>query len=460
MKFASRYLWLLHKETIDKAELIFAHNDPEAREFSAQRIKQCINPPVTASTALGNPTGGPETFVQLTSEISKFAESNARSNALRVRELEKADEKKNRMVKWINYGNKQMLLNMMSDDGITAATEFPEELKQLMNAESLGLMGKHFHWQLAQHGISNIHISESALRQIYYGDVFSTNPGVIKGLSPFAFNESAESQANQQEELTMIHIADSTCTTRSIDDIKSAHHKDLIKVPSSYYELIEAFEAMKLCLKLYIGENTPPFIKFSEFLEEVKELKSQLNELAKNDPQIFAKVAYNQNLFFLQFCKECSICENRENVNEKFLDYSIITFDIKSSRFCVELPSQFRVFKPTTGPTPTGPTNRNEDDEPKEPKEKKRKITNSAQYAPFKLHENENFNKTFTGLQKVKTCPQLNGKPMCRRWNILGNCFSTCNMKCNHVPEDQIPEQLRSDFLAWMTTCRQVSGSA
>eukprot|EP00956_Cyclotella_meneghiniana_P028596 scaffold67029_cov68-Cyclotella_meneghiniana.AAC.6 len=157
-------------------------------------------PSVTASSALGNPAGGPETFAQLTSEISKFAESNARSNALRVKELEKADEKKNRMAKWINHGNKQMLLNMMSDDGITAATDFPEELKQLMNAESLGLMGKHFHWQLAQNGISNIHISESALRQIYYGDVFSISPGVIKGLSPFAFNESAESQANQQEE--------------------------------------------------------------------------------------------------------------------------------------------------------------------------------------------------------------------------------------------------------------------
>eukprot|EP00956_Cyclotella_meneghiniana_P029416 scaffold71081_cov20-Cyclotella_meneghiniana.AAC.1 len=316
MKFASRYLWLLHKETIDKADLIFAHNDPEAREFSVQRIKQCINPPVTASSALGNPTGGSETIVQLTSEISKFAESNARSNALRVKELEKADEKKNRMVKWIQHGNKLMLLNMMSDDGITAATEFPDALKQLMNAESLGLMGKQFHWQLAQNGLNDIHISESALRQIYYGEVFSISPGVIKGLSPFAFNESAESQANQSEELTMLHIADSTCTTKSMDDIKSAHHKDLIKVPSTYYELIEALEVMQVCLKIYIGETTQPYLQFSKFLSELKDIKSQLIELAKKDSQFFAKVAYSQNLMFLQFAKECSLCESREDVNE------------------------------------------------------------------------------------------------------------------------------------------------
>eukprot|EP00956_Cyclotella_meneghiniana_P032864 scaffold91862_cov51-Cyclotella_meneghiniana.AAC.1 len=316
MKFASRFLWLLHHGTIDKADLVFALNDPEARDFLTQRLKQCINPPITASTALGNPTGGPETFVQLTSEISKFAESNARSNALRVKELEKADEKKNRLGKWVNFSNKLMLLNMMSDDGITAATDFPEPLKQLMNAESLGLMGRNFIWHLNQQGINNIHVSESALRQMYYGDIFSMNPGVIKGLSPFAFNESVEATASQSEELTMLHIADSTCTTKSIDDIKSAHHKDLIKVPSTYYELIEAFEAMKICLKLYVGEHTLPYIKFCAFIEEIKELKGQLNELAKNDPQIFAKVAFNQNLLFLQFCKECSICENREDVNE------------------------------------------------------------------------------------------------------------------------------------------------
>eukprot|EP00956_Cyclotella_meneghiniana_P030771 scaffold78452_cov20-Cyclotella_meneghiniana.AAC.1 len=305
---------------------------------------------------------------------------------------------------------------MMSDDGITAATDFPEALKQLMNAESLGLMGKHFHWQLAQHGLNDIHISESALRQIYYGEVFSISPGVIKGLSPFAFSESAESQANQSEELTMLHIADSTCTTKSLDDIKSAHHKDLIKVPSTYYELIEALEAMQVCLKIYIGATTQPYIQFSKFLSELKDIKSQLIEMAKNDSQLFAKVAHSQNLLFLHFAKECSICESREDVNERFLDYSSIIFDIKSGRFNIDLPGQFRVFKPTAAPRPpTGPPNRNEDDdEPKEPKEKKRKVTNSAQYAPFKLHENENFHNTFTGREKTKSCPHLNGKPMCR----------------------------------------------
>ena len=464
LNFACRFLWLNYQGSVEKASLIFAQNDPEARSFSNERLKQCVLPPITNTSLLGDPVGGSDTLIQLSSEISKFAESNARSNALRVKELEKVEDKKNRVSKWINFGNKLMLLNMMSDDSITAATEFPEELKQLINADSLGLMGRILNWHLAQHGLNNIHVSESALRQIYYGDIFSTIPGTIKGISPFAFNESAEATANQTEELTMLHIADSTCTTKSLEDIKSAHHKDLIKVPSNYYELIEAFEAMKVCLKIYIGANTQPFIKFSHFLVEVKELKGQLNELAKCDTQIFAKVAYAQNLLFLQFARECSICENREDVNEKYLDYSNITFDIRSARFSVELPSQFRVFKPTIAgpplPNPPRSSNRFEDEDESRHKEKKRKVTNQAQYEPFKLRENENFHAIFTGRDKVKSCPCFNNKPMCRRWNILGHCYNTCNMKETHVPESQLSQQQKSEFSAWMTSSRKAAGSS
>lgn len=468
LKFAARFLWLNYQGNIEKADLIFNQHDPEVREFSNQRLKQCILPPITAGSSLGNPIGGADTFTQLSSEISKFAESNARSNALRVKKLERAEEsdknKKNRVEKWINFGNKTMLLNMMSDDGITAAEDFTDEFKQLMNADSLGLMGKILNWHLSQQGLSNIHVSESALRQIYYGDVFSTTPGLIKGLSPFAFNESAEDTANQSEEFTMLHIADSTCTTKSLDDIKSAHHKDLIKVPSNYYELIESLEAMKLCLKMYIGAETQPFLKFSHFLSEVKDLKSQLIDLAKNDSQVFTKVAYAQNLLFLQFARECSICENREDVNEKYLDYSNITFDIRSARFNVDLPSQFRVFKPANDhipfPKSKVSSNRADEDEESRHKEKKRKVTNPAQYAPFKLLENENFHNTFTGREIVKSCPCVGNKTMCRRWNILGHCYNTCNMKETHLPESQLSQQQKSDFGAWMTSCRQAAGSA
>jgi hypothetical protein len=129
--FTSHFLWLNYQGNVEKADLIFRKNDPEARKFSNQRLKQCVLSSVTAINSVGNPIGGTGTFVQLSSEISKFAESNAISNALRVKELERAEEsdksKKNRVAKWVNFGNKTMLLNMMSDDGITGAIQISQK---------------------------------------------------------------------------------------------------------------------------------------------------------------------------------------------------------------------------------------------------------------------------------------------------------------------------------------------
>ena len=52
--FAARWLWLNYRGIIKKANLVFCSNDPEAREFSDERHKQCVLPPVTAGGALGN----------------------------------------------------------------------------------------------------------------------------------------------------------------------------------------------------------------------------------------------------------------------------------------------------------------------------------------------------------------------------------------------------------------------
>lgn len=463
MAFATKWLFLNNIGTIDKAILTCAINDPEARDFSSQRHSQCINKPITANGTLGNPTGGVETFAQLSNEISKFTESNARSNALRVKEIERSEEseknKKNRIEKWITLGNKQMILNLMSDDGITAATDFTDELKTFMNAESLGQAGRILQWQLSQLNLNNTHISETALRQMFHGEIFSTIPGVPKGLTSFAFSESTSLQADQSEEFTMLHIADTTCTTKSIDDIKTAHSKSLIKVQSNFYELMESFDRVSACLKMYLGPLSLPYIKFKVFTSKVKEHKSQLIQMSLSDPQIFAKVAYQQELFFQQFARECSLCENREDVDMQFLDYSNINFEISVGRFNANLPGIFKTFspKPPIAPKPSVET---EEQDPNKHKDKKRKVENPSQYAPFKLHENENFHNTFTGRDKVSTCPCFINKPMCRRWNILGHCYNTCNMIESHVPEDKLSQQQKSEFGAWMASCRQASGSA
>jgi hypothetical protein len=294
---------------------------------------------------------------------------------------------------------------------------------------------------------------------MYYGDLFSTVPGVVKGLSAFAFSESTTMQVNQSEEFTMLHIADTTCTTKTIDDIKSSYHKDLVKVPSDYYQLIEALDREEKCLSMFLGKDSLPHTRFAKFVNAVKDCKDQINSLASRDPQIFARVIYSQCLFFQQFARECSICESREDVNEKYLNYEIITFELSVGRCDTPLPNIFKTFQTKPDPTPKRPKTQDEVEEDKH-KDKKRKVLNPSQFSPFRLEENENYHDTFTGRDKVSSCPRFASKPICRRWHILGHCFNNCNMSESHVPQDKLNEKQKSEFSSWMKNCRQAAGSA
>ena len=82
----------------------------------------------------------------LSSELSRLAKTNARSNALRVMEIDRSNDlensKRNRVDQWIKHHVILMLLNSMSTDGETAATEPTDELKEVLNSEYVGQAGK------------------------------------------------------------------------------------------------------------------------------------------------------------------------------------------------------------------------------------------------------------------------------------------------------------------------------
>jgi hypothetical protein len=101
--FLLRWLWATAQGSISKVNLFFGLDNPELQEISAQRHKECILlPTITANGPVGQIAGGPETLNILSSELSRLTETNARSNALRVMEIERSNDleisKRNRVL--------------------------------------------------------------------------------------------------------------------------------------------------------------------------------------------------------------------------------------------------------------------------------------------------------------------------------------------------------------------------
>ena len=67
--------------------------------------------------------------------------------------------------------------------------------------------------------------------------------------------------------------------------------------------------------------------------------------------------------------------------------------------------------------------------------------------------------KIFTGKEAAATCPHFKGKGMCRKWHIQGHCFNTCNFWESHVPQNQLSDELKTNFKIWMDNTCKGSGS-
>ena len=455
-----RWLWSVGKGSISETKLVFGLDNPELREYSISRHAQCILPPVPTGGTTGALAGSEETITLLTSTLSNLSDQNARANALKVMELEQARtneaSKKNRHLKWIKHDNLLMLQNASSEDGESSALEITNELKELLDADSVGQAGKIMSWQFSRNGLRNTHINEASLRNIYHGDIFSTVPGSLKGLTAFALSESLPLQASQAEVFTIMHMADSQGKAKSMEDIK-ASLTQTVKVPTSYTEMMDSVERMAMGLKLYLGPKSMPANSYAKFVRCCADSKSQIIAMSANDPQIFAKVMYAPEAYLQQFFIECSQMESREDVSNNFLDFSSITFNISLGQISsmIELPASFKKVESKT--PQVEPSRQKQSVEPRNREGKRQKIENQHLHNDFKLKPNENYQQVFTGQEKAKNRPLFNKKCICPKWHIQGYCFTGCSMEESHVPHSQLTANQISQFKSWMADCRKDS---
>ena len=189
------------------------------------------------------------------------------------------------------------------------------------------------------------------------------------------------------------------------------------------------------------------------------------------DKDICAKIMYGLDIQCQQWLRECLACEDREDVDDSYLDFGPIIRSIALQTLSISLPAQFKVLKlggdnneiadelsrnGGGGGSGGGGGNRNG----KRKREgEDRRVKNENQFEAFKLQENEDY-KIFTGKDNVKARPRFNNKSrMCNKWNIKGMCFNDCTHKDSHVPHSEYSQQQKDDFLKWMTQCRQANQS-
>jgi hypothetical protein len=227
-----------------------------------------------------------------------------------------------------------MLKNAGSSDGIRHAEDLTDEFKRFFNSESVGAAGKQVSYNLAKLGSEGVVICEGALHAIYHG------------LSSFSFSASSPLRSNQNDNFTLIHLMNTSSRPMTLEQIQSSM-KQTVLAPKTYHEMIESAgaEIFGNVLVLFVGSKSKISVIWRQVVNRLRCCKVQIEQLYINDKDICAKIMYGLDIQCQQWWRECQACDDREDVDDSYLDFGPFICSVKLQTVSISLPTQFKVLK-------------------------------------------------------------------------------------------------------------------
>jgi hypothetical protein len=277
----------------------------------------------------------------------------------------------------------------------------------------------------------------------------------IRVKNPTALNE-------QQARGMNLHILESgKDNNKSIMEMIQSNKKP-IKIPTNIEELmiiVKGFGGLALATILF-GRNSSLPLSLNQLARDLSTNKIILKGKIMNDPTLIAKILYtvdNRTQLWASYLRRA---EDREDVNDQILDFTLVMNEVLLGQFHVNLPATF-----------TSPKNTRDDDEDDEQRKKKkknkkkgsplkeiegdRKEINKNIPVEFRLRVGEDYKQVFAR-RCLEDRPKWNQScKMCPRWWIIGVCYSDCNNVESHVDSDQLPQDKKSAFIEYLEKARR-----
>jgi hypothetical protein len=347
-KFLYSVLWGAINEKLSEVRVIVDSDDNELRAFQTNRLSECILPAIPAGAPTVQSHASEGTINQLTVALSNMAETNERANALRALEIERIREndetKKDRVKKWLHDTTVRMIKNAMSINGERPAEEFSDEFKNFINSPTVGAAGKQLMFDLASLGSEGVIICEGALYAMYYGDFIPAIPGTVGRLSPFSFSAGLNAGSEQNANFTVIHLMNTANRPMTYEQIQ-ASMKQTVLAPKGYHGMMEVAEIYGNVLSIFFGCESKISVTWKkEVVSKLKQCRSQIDQMSSQDDTICSKIMYAADIQCQQWLRNCLACEDREDVDDSYLDFSSIIRSVELQQINISLPAQFKVL--------------------------------------------------------------------------------------------------------------------
>jgi len=375
---------------------------------------------------------------------------------LRREELDrlKAKDEKERD-KWstrIHGSVLQMVKMAASEDGDRAASEIPDSCKKFWNATSAGMAELELLEQLEQLGIRNVAFAHGTVVAMFGGVLNYSVGGSPSNMSAFCFKKGKALKNNQNARALVLHLISVQGKGKTLDELK-ASAKQTVEVPMDVVSLKDQLKIFGAVLTIIAGEENPISSGIKSLLTEMEDNSLEFESLIEADVTYAAKILYAVDTRTQRFLLQCKRKKDREEVNERLVDFSDLSEACLSQSFNISLPPAFKVqstsiMDPFSANEQTGEKRKREEAED-------RRVFNNNQVAEFKLKPEEVWANTFRGAcMDDRPSWGQHGK-MCARWHVRGNCFKDCKNKDSHVGKDKITNEKKEGMLKYIKKVRR-----
>jgi hypothetical protein len=370
------------------------------------------------------------------------------------RSVELDREKKDKSSNWHEV-TRRVFLYAASSDGVTPAAALPKSLRAIINAGTIGEADFELTNQMEEIGLADIGWAPSLTLSLRNGQLLYKETGIPSNFSVLMIHVKDPSKSNEQLQrgidLQLLEMGKGN--NKDVLEIVKAG-KNKIQIPAHFEDFLTHAKGVLGLSAIAFGTSSLLTTALRTFCESVEYRRMAIKAKMCNDPSLITKILFAMDTRIQLWLSDGRTATDREEMNDNIIDLASIITNVLMDQLVVSLPPCLTttVKKQQEDEvllrSPLKKKKKVKDDEDKRSKD--RKVVNKNALAAFRLREGENYKEVFAN-KHIEDRPMWDDQcRMCPRWHTLGYCFADCNHKASHVPEDEIPANLKtaySDFL-------------
>jgi hypothetical protein len=286
----------------------------------------------------------PKVFKSLGKGLKRMGDAADKANVLTQKEISmkgEEDDKKKDCIKDMHLSISNMIL-MASAVKNDIQGDYIKSFKAFYNSKNHGYLDMELHHQFDAKGFHNVGFTEGTVLALWSGLLKISNPTAPSNFTLFAFPELQPANMNQNSRsLICIMINQKGGLAQSAEEIKTKD-KQGMAAPVDCSKMIFQLRVFTTPIEILFGKESIASKEVGKFIRLIKVNSITYKGCTALDNSFPSKVLWSVCTRFQLFLDNCTHAEEREDVVNSLINFSMDHRDIILDQFGATIPPCFK----------------------------------------------------------------------------------------------------------------------